>query len=470
LNAALPAVAVTASHKTSSQVLAEFVASNRAEDLPRTVIEHAKMCLLDTIGCGLYGSTLPQAAIPRDVLAAAGSAGPAEAWGSTLQFTAPDAALINGTAVHAFELDDLHPRSIVHPGSVVTSAALAAAALRPTTTGLELLRAMVLGYEVAARVGSTMGAAHLLAGWHPTGTHGTLGAAAGAAAVLGLNAAQLADALGIAGSQSAGLMAAQYESMVKRFHAGRAAQSGMYAALFAEQGYIGIRDLFEAEYGGYLGTFSPKADPTDLTDELGTRWETLAVGFKPYSTNGSCHPTIDSLRDLYANEGIRRETVARVDIHVSTATVKHVGWPYTPDTVTTAQMNLPFICAVVLTDGEAFIDQFTESRINDPALVEFTKHVHVVADPDIDAQGDTARHRTRLTVTLKSGATFERARDHAHGSAKDPMSEAEVRNKFRRLAGAVLDTGSVNRLETTVDSLDRTPDLSELRSLLRSPR
>jgi 2-methylcitrate dehydratase PrpD len=354
----------------------------------------------------------------------------------------------------------------VHPGSVVTGAATAAASLRPHTSGLDLLVATILGYEVSARVGSTMGAAHLLAGWHPTGTHGVLGAAAAAGKVLGLDGPQIGHALGTAGSQAGGLMAAQYESMVKRFHAGRAAQSGVYSALLAERGYAGIKDVFEAPYGGYLSTFSPRADASRLTDGLGTTWEALAVGFKPYSTNGSCHPSIDCLRDLYQHQNVRADDVDSVDIWVSTATDKHVGWEYEPDTVTTAQMNLSYIAAVVLADGEAFVDQFTDERIRDPELVDLSTRVHVIADPDIDAQGDTARHRTRLRVTMRDGRTFDAQRDHAHGSSKDPMSIAEVREKFRRLAGTVLDEARVTRLEHLIDEIDSADDLSDLIDLL----
>ena len=457
---------MTTEPKTSTETMADFIVGTVPGDIPQDVVRHARLCLLDTVGCGLYGSTLPQASIVRDMLVANGGMGDAVVWGNSDRLSTPDAALANGTAVHAFELDDLHPRSIVHPGSVVTTAAIAAAALRPQTTGLELLTAVIAGYEVAARVGSTMGAAHLLAGWHPTGTHGTLGAAAAAGKILGLDAKQMSDALGTAGSQSAGLMAAQYESMVKRFHAGRAAQSGVYSALLAQRGYVGIRDLFEAEYGGYLSTFSPRSDPSFLTDALGSRWETLNVGFKPYSTNGSCHPAIDCLREMWSEKHVRADDVERVDISVSTATVKHVGWPYVPDTVTTAQMNLPYITAVVLTDGEAFVDQFTDGRIHDPKLVEFAQKVHVVANPEIDALGDTARHRTRLKVTLENGDVLEAKRDHAHGSARDPMTIEEVRHKYRRLAATVLNHEDVAELESGIDSLDTVPNLFTLIDLL----
>jgi aconitate decarboxylase len=452
---------------TSARALAGFLADLTPADIPDEVFSHARLCLLDTLGCGLFGASLPQASIVRDMLAAQGSSGTSLAWGTRDCFPAADAALVNGTAVHAFELDDLHPRSIVHPGSVVASAVFGALPLRTGATGMDVLTAIVAGYETAARVGSAVGSAHLIAGWHPTGTHGTLAAAAGAGVLLGLDAGRLANALGIAGSQSAGLMASQYESMVKRFHAGRAAQSGTYSALLAERGYIGIKDLFEAEYGGYLGTFSPRADPAWLTRGLGTTWETLAAGFKPYSTNGSCHPTIDCLRELRSAYGITRDDVASVEIWASTATVKHVGWRYRPDTVTTAQMNLPYIVAVVLTDGEAFTGQFTDERIREPELVEFSDRVHVHADPDIDAEGDGGRHKTRLQVILRDGQSFAAERSHAHGSSADPMSVTEVREKFRRLSRTALDDAAVTRLEAVVDRLESEADLRELTGLLQ---
>jgi 2-methylcitrate dehydratase PrpD len=184
----------------------------------------------------------------------------------------PTRALANGTAVHAFELDDLHPRSIVHPGSTVTTGSFGTMILRPGLTGTRLLTAIVAGYEVCARVGSAVGSAHLFAGWHPTGTHGTLGAA-GAGVVLGLDGAAMADALGIAGSQSAGLMAPQYESMVKRFHAGRAARSGTYAALPAERGYAGIRGSLRGSLrrlpGDVLAAFGPLVADSRARHDLG---------------------------------------------------------------------------------------------------------------------------------------------------------------------------------------------------------
>lgn len=449
--------------------LAGFAAGLRYEDIPAPVVDHAKLCLLDTFGCGLYGSTLPWTRILREGLDAVDPGGPAGVWGALGGgLSVPHAALVNGTAVHAFELDDLHKRSIVHPGSVVTPAALAAAELNTPVSGRALITAMVAGYEVAARVGLSVGTAHLLAGWHPTGTHGALGAAAAAGSVLGLDATRMRDALGTAGSMSAGLMAAQYASMVKRLHAGRAAQSGVYAALLASRGFTGIAELFESEYGGYCGTFSPTHDLAPLTAGLGTVWETATIGFKPYSTNGSCHPAIDALLELREREGLTADQVERVDIAASTATVHHVGWDYHPDSVTTAQMNLPYIVAVVLSDGDAFVDQFTAERVKDPALVALSRRVHVTADPEIDARGDTWRHATRIDVTRTDGRHHREFRESARGSAAHPLTAGEVAAKYRKLAGKALDEAGTERLRSAVDGLDGLDDIRELGALLNT--
>jgi aconitate decarboxylase len=451
--------------------VAAFVAGLRLSEIPADVVEHAKLCLLDTLGCALFGSTLRWSRIVTATLGEVDADRSWPIWGTASRLSAPNAALANGAAVHGFELDDLHKESILHPGSVVAPAVLGAAQIAAgrqglaQTSGADAVVGIVAGYEVGARVGMSVGSAHLLQGWHPTGTHGALAAAAGASAILGLDADKTRHALGIAGSQSAGLMASQYSSMVKRFHAGRAAQSGLYSALLARNGYTGTVNLFESEYGGYCGTFAPSHDLSRLTVGLGERWETLRVAFKPYSTNGSCHPTIDVLLDLLAHEHFTADDVESIEIHATSATVAHVGWAYVPESVTTAQMNLPYIAAVVLTDGAAFIDQFAEGRIRDPQLVELSRRVSVVADPHLDARGASYRHATRVEVRLRDGRILSGARDAARGSESLPLAEHEVRSKYRSLASTALEPSRVARVEELVDCLENS-DVLELADAL----
>lgn len=446
--------------------LATLVARLRFEELPEHVVGHAKLCLLDTLGCGLFGSTLQWTRIVDETVGSIDDTRVAGIWGSRAKTSIPNAALVNGTAVHAFELDDLHSESIVHPGSVVVSAALASAAGRRGCTGRELIVAMAAGYEVAARVGMAVGAAHLIQGWHPTGTHGALGAAAASGTLLRLSPEQMRDAIGIAGSLSSGLMASQFSSMVKRLHAGHAAQSGVMSALLARNGFTGIPDLLESPYGGYLSTFSPSSRPERLTERLGEDWQIAKAGFKPYSANGSCHPTIDAILEMRQRHGLVAEDVDRVEIECSTATVKHVGWRYRPESVTTAQMNLPYIVAVVLTDGDAFVDQFSPERIADPSLLELSRRVTVSADPEIDAGGDARRHATRVRVFLTDGRVLSDSREHATGSASRPLTRLEVEAKFFKLASRATDPAHAAELKELVMAIDDLDDLDDLDAAL----
>lgn len=210
-------------------------------------------------------------------------------WGCNFKVLAPNTALANGTVVHSFELDDLHITSIVHPGGIAVTPALAMAEHIGGRDGKEFLTAVVAGYEVAIRVGMSMGTSHLQREFHPTGTNGTFGAGAAARRTLKLDAEKMTHCLGIAGTQVAGLMTAQYSAMVKRMHAGRAAQSGVYSALLAQKGLTGITNILEADYGGYCKVMAEVCDRDKLTVGLGENFETGRVGFKAYSAGGSTH-------------------------------------------------------------------------------------------------------------------------------------------------------------------------------------
>ena len=447
--------------RAAAEELAEFLAGLRYDEIPDPVRDHARVCMLDTVGCGLFGSTLSWSGTLTDVVQELEPVGRARIWGTTIRTSPGGAALANGTAVHGFELDDLHPRSIVHPGSVVLPAAVAMAEHVGGVSGPRLRAAVIAGYEAAARVGLTVGSSHLLQGWHPTGTHGAVGAAAACGLILGLSPTQMTHALSLGATQASGLMSAQYGGMAKRMHAGRASQSGVYAAALASRGFTGVPNVFEAPYGGYCATFAPDFDVSALTRDLGTVWETLNVGFKPYSTNGSCHAALDALFELRSAHAFEAKSVKSVTADVSTATQRHVGWAYTPGGITRAQMNLPFILAVALTDGAAFVDQFTEARVAEPSVVELAQRISVRADTDIDAKGPDFRHEVHLRVVLDDGRTLHSSREHGRGNPKSPLSTDEVIGKFRILAGRSLNVTQVSLLESSLMYTDDVvPDLT----------
>jgi 2-methylcitrate dehydratase PrpD len=328
--------------------IATFIAGLTYERIPAEVITRIKLLILDSLGCAIFGAKLEWSKILRATLAGLDTTTACGVWGTNERLSAPHAALVNGTLVQSFELDDVHRAGVLHVGAVTLPALFPIAEMRPGMSGRDFLRAAVAGYEIGPRVGLCMGPEHISQGWHSGATVGVFSAAAGAAAALRLSPDKVVHALGIAGTQSAGLMAAQYGAMVKRMHAGRSAQSGLYGALLAEAGFTGIVDVFESPYGGFCTTFSRSNDRfklAELTSGLGERFETMGIALKFYSCVGSNHTTLDAIRNIQARRPFKLDEVEQIVVHGSQATFEHVGWPYRPQGLTSAQMNLPFCVA-----------------------------------------------------------------------------------------------------------------------------
>jgi 2-methylcitrate dehydratase PrpD len=446
--------------------LARFASSLQPEDVPKAAFARMKLCVLDAVGCAMYGATLPWGEILSNFVVEQGGRQQSFVWGRSDRIPAAMAALVNGTLVHSFELDDLHKSSILHPSSVDVPAALAIAESRGGIGGAEFLTACVAGIEIGARVGMSVGTAHLLRGFHPTGTHGTAAAAAAAGRALGLDAGRMEHAISIGATQAAGLMASQFESMVKRMHAGRAAQSGVYGAELAARGFTGIGGVFEVDYGGYCSTLGDQPKLAALTDGLGATFEAEKVGFKGYSCCGSCHTSVEAARRILSNQRIDVASVERITVRVTRATLLHVGWPYEPRSVTAAQMNLPYCLAVTLLDGDAFVDQFSPRRIASDDVVALAKRVEVEHEPAFDALGPAGRHKVEVSLRLRDGTTIDETVDHAKGSDQDPLTEGEVVLKFHRLVDPICGEAWANRTRDAIMSLDVTTSTASLSDLL----
>jgi len=446
--------------------LAQFAAELTYDKIPSSVTDHIKLCMLDTFGCGLFGSTLPWSRIVADFAQDLGGREESTVWGHTFKASAPNAALANGTAVHSFELDDLHKTSIVHPGGIAVPPALAVAEHVGGCNGKEFLTAVVSGYEVAIRVGMSVGTSHLQRGLHPTGTHGAFGAGAAAGRILRLDAEAMTHDLGIAGTQAAGLMAAQYSAMVKRMHAGRAAQSGVYGALLAQKGLTGITNILEADYGGYCTVMADVCDKSLLTAGLGENFETGNVGFKPYAAGGSTHTAHEAVKSIMRSNNLTADMIEKITIHSTTATFHHTSWEYKPEGVTAAQMNMQYVVAVTALEGEIFIDQFTEQKVQDPRIIEYSRRVEVIPDPELDKLGPQFRHAIVAEVLTRDGTTFSERVDTAKGSTKKPMSTDEVMRKYTMLVGKVFSEQRVAELQDTVLHLEQLSDVRTLSQLL----
>jgi len=419
----------------------------------------------------LFGATLPWTRKVAELADAEGAKPVATLIGLGRKTSPALAALVNGTSGHAFELDDIHKESIVHAGSIATPVALGLAESKGNVSGRDLLTAMVAGYEIGHRVGNAATMSLFFRGFHPQGTSGTFVAAATAARMLNLNATQFQHALGMAGSQAGGLMAAQEGAMVKRFHSGRAAQSGVYAAQLASRDFTGILDALEAPYGGYLSTYSDKPNPSRLTDGLGNEgldrtWETLNVGYKPHASVTSIHSALDALSELMKEHGIKAGDIAKVETGLSPMTHVHCAWEYKAQGVTAAQMNLYYGMAVIALDGAAFTEQFREVRLADPQILDFITRITAHVDPEIEKMGAPFRHASRVKITTRDGKVHEKLALHRRGSPENPLAPEEVIHKFRNVVAPCMSKADAERIITTVDRCESLADIGELAALV----
>jgi 2-methylcitrate dehydratase PrpD len=303
-------------------------------------------------------------------------------------------------------------------------------------------------------------------GYHPQGALGVFTSAATASRLLGLGPEQTLHALGIAGTQAAGLMAAQEGAMVKRMHSGRSAQSGVYAALLARRGFTGISDVLEAGYGGFLSTISGDPKPEKLTEGLGDVWELANVGFKPHACVTSIHTALDALREIMSDNGLAGQDLERIDVGLSPMTHVHCAWEYKAQGVTAAQMNLFFGLGAIAIDGEAFVAQYKESRLSDPAIMDIIARVNAYVDPEIEAMGAPGRHAVKMRVETRDGRSFEKAISHRRGSPENPLGRDGVEHKFKALTRDCIGEGRSERIVASLRELETMSTLDDLTALL----
>ncbi|MCE0763701.1 MmgE/PrpD family protein [Pseudonocardia kujensis] len=448
--------------------LATWLAATTLDDVPGHVRDRAAHLLLDAVACALVGARLPvsERAVEAITALEGPGAGMLIGWNGRTT-SAAAAAMLNSSFVQGFELDDYHPFAPLHSGSLVLPAMLAAAP-PADITGDRFLLGAVLGFETGPRVGLALhGSEMLTRGWHSGPVFGTHAAAVAAGAVLGLDAVGYEDALGIAATQSGGLMSAQFESMVKRMQHGFAARNGLIAAALAAGGYVGIKRVFEREYGGYLAVFGEghEPDPTQIGDELGRRWETERIAVKAYAAMGGLHAGIDAARALRAD--LDPERVERIEISCGEAAYHHGGWrAERPLETIGAQMNLAYAVAVALLDGDALLAQFTEARIASDDVWRLIDRTETRHDPGIDELGPTEKLTTRVRLTLTGGQSREHTVRHPRGTGNRPLSNEDVVAKYRTLTAPLIGTARRHALEAAVLGLAEQSDLTELASLL----
>jgi 2-methylcitrate dehydratase PrpD len=452
-----------------TRTLAGYIAESTFEQLPRTIVEHVKLFVLDTIGVGVFGASLPWSERLRATAQAMEAPGRVSVWCTPLRFSAPTAAMINATAVHAFELDDIGPGG--HNGSVTLSSALAMAQHRGALTGSELINALVVGIETAARVNQCAGRVpHEGLGFHGPGLYGTFASVAAASRALGLNADDTVHALGHAGQQAASLMFTHHGGMGKRLLAGQAARAGTFGALLAANGYTNAENVFEAEYGGFLSAHTGNRKPAaydlgELTRDLGKTWHTGHVRPKMWACRVPNHGTLEAIKELRRKHPVPADQVKELRIRLGKGYLQNVGWPYTPTTITSAQLNLYYVAAIMLLENDVLLDQFTEEKIRDPKVLELIKRITLIHDPGMDGTGYAEGNP--VEIELKDGTVLS-AWGKARGDLDHPVSRDEVVTKFRKVTARGLDARSQEAIIGHCLGLDSARDVAPLIAALQS--
>jgi 2-methylcitrate dehydratase PrpD len=440
--------------------LADFVVNTCYDDLPEEVTEHAKVCILDWLGVALAGSLEPPAKIITSIIERIGEKQESTIVGTYIKTSCVNAALANGIFGHAVELDDIHEESIAHPAAPVLPAALAVAE-HANISGKDFITSIVLGYDVEIRIGIAINPSHYQF-WHTTGTCGTFGAAAAVGKILGLNGEEMVHALGIAGTQAAGLIEV-FGTMSKPLNAGRAAANGVWAALLAQEGFTSSRSILEAEKG-YCKAAAEECDLNRITENLGNKFEIMNNIFKIHASCGHTHGAIDAVLQLSKKHGIKPNAVDRIVVGTYLIAVDVVGKKYEPKTASEAKFSLPYCLATALIYGRVGLTEFSEERLSEPKIQKLSKKVKVMVDPEyINARLGYAK----VTLHTTDGKEFTCRVDVPKGYPKNPLTRAELERKFVDLASLVLSEERVKEIVRTVNDLEKLEDMALLTALLR---
>lgn len=455
---------------TIGEALAKFAVELRYEDIPKEVLKHLKDIMLDGYGCGLFGTTTPWWSIYKRVLTSLFKERESSIWGTSERTSVIAATMLNGAAINSFELDDTHTEGIIHVSTGVLGCITSFAEMLGNVSGKEFLVAATLAYEVSCRIAAPVGRILANEGFNNTGVCCPIGSTAGCGRLLGLNLDQMIDAFGIAGNWSSGLQAIQFESMAKRIVPSKSSEGAIIGALLAKEGFTGIKDLFENKFGGFYNCFTDDVyDRERIVGDLGTRYELMGIGLKFYSTCRSKHSTIDALKRFKEEHPeIKPEDIQKIVVHTTTITKKYSVDVDRIISVVSAQLSHPYVCAVVLLEGDAFIDQFTEEKIRDPRILELAKRVEVIADPEIDKLPNSLRYTVYVDIYLNNGKSYRLIQEFPKGHPNNPYTQEELERKFKILAGKVFDDENhLNKIIETVQNLEELKNINELVRLLR---
>jgi 2-methylcitrate dehydratase PrpD len=457
---------------TIAQRLARFAAETTPGRLPAEVVRSVKQRVLDTLGICLAAAAQGQADGVIDLVSTWGGRDEARLVAHPGRYPAPQAALVNGTLAHSLDFDDTHLPSVLHPSASIIPAVLAMSEAR-RCSGAEAIAAAAVGIETTVRIGmggylEDAGNVFFERGWHATSICGTLGAAAAGAKLIDLDADGIAHALGIAASMGAGVIEANRAGgTVKRLHCGWAAHAGLMAALLAERGYTGPPTVFEGRFGFYQAFVGERFDGSAVVDGLGEQWQLPGIFFKPYPANHFTHAGIDAALAIRRKYQIDPRRVRRIDLGTATSPLRTIGEPreekIRPRSGYHAQFSGPFTIAAALLGGGGlgvYFDDFTDERARDPERLALAEKVHTFVDEGCDRLFPR-QFPAVVRVEMEDGVVFEERVMENRGGPGNPLTDDELRLKFRLNAGHSLAERQADRLADAILALEGLDDVGQ---------
>jgi len=459
--------------KTLCQKIGKFISRLRFEDLPLEVVNKARLCILDTIGCVFAASETDKGCLIGRYALERSKNGLCTVIGQDSKVVSDGAALANGTMAHMLEFDDGHRPSDNHIGCVVVPAALSMAE-EEKVSGATFLLGAVAGYEVMGRVGEAVVFPRMESPFHGTGTCGPFGAAAAGGKMLQLDADQLANALGIAGTAAAGFREVTQSGWeCKPLHAGRAAQNGIVASRLSLLRWEGPSTILEGK-SGFCRAMTAEYDLEPLTDKLGSRWVVSDIGVKLYAT---CSPftAIDAVLDLIREHKLKAKEIKAVKIGVGSKVFEQPAWLVVrPENSRAARFSTIYVVARAILDGEVTPRQFDEEKLRDPAVQALIDRIQIELDPEVDEIDLQMRHDpfffppASVEVMVADGKVLRKVVTNPRGydPRKAPASQEEIVRKFFSLTQNILGEKRATAIAEAVLNLEKMPCISTLSNLL----
>ncbi|WP_366924017.1 MmgE/PrpD family protein [Metallumcola ferriviriculae] len=436
-----------------TKVLVDNILNTRYEDIPVEVIEHAKKSILNWMGVAIGAAYHPSVDMVLELKKDLNSGEQVSVFGRSERVDLLLATLINGMSSHIFDFDDTHLDTINHPSAPVAPVVFALGEWYDVSPK-KLLKAFILGVEAELRIGNVVYPSHYDLGWHITSTTGVFGAATAAGILLDLDAEELLNAFGIAGTQASGLRE-MFGTMTKPFHPGKAAQNGLLGALLAKKGFTSSKQVLEAKRG-FASVLATEYDLSRLNENWGKQWELLKNSFKPYACGIVLHPSIDACIKL--REYAKPEVVKQIEVNVNPYVLELTGKP-TPKTGLEGKFSIYHSATIGFLEGNAGEDQYQDEVVLRPDVVSFRAKIKPRVNSNLREDEAVAK------IIFNDGSEKSVTVTHATGSINNPMTQERLNLKFSQLTHKILDEETIERLIKKVMDFENVVTVKEVINL-----